>query len=192
MNRFKKIFLILSLVILCPFLTLHTIVVSSSYFQKPSKSDIILVLGFGLIDGEYPDEWLESRLSKSLELYNEGFGEYIIVSGGKGPKDNIPVAYAMKNWLVEKNVPKEKILVEDKAVNTFENIILSKPILESKNTSSVVVVTSDFHIYRALKISKNHFGDVSGVAAPSEGFFKKTIYYLREDLAVLKYLILKS
>lgn len=192
MNRFKKIFIIISLIIFCPFLTLHTIVVSSPYFQEPVKSDAILILGFGLIDGEYPDEWLESRLSKGLELYNEGFGKYIIVSGGKGPKDNIPVAYAMKNWLVERDVPKEKILIEDKAVNTFENIILSKDILESKDLSSVVVVTSDFHIYRSLKISKNHFEDVSGVASHSDGFFKKTIYYLREDLAVLKYLIFKS
>ncbi|MDQ2087520.1 YdcF family protein [Herbivorax sp. ANBcel31] len=192
MGKVKKIILILSLIILCSFTILHMFVVFSSSFQEPLKSDAILILGFGLVDGEHPDEWLESRLSKGLTLYNEGFGEYIIVSGGKGPTDNIPVSYAMKNWLIEREVPKERILIEDKAVNTFENIILSKAIMNSKNLSSVVVVTSDFHLFRALKMSKDHFDNVSGVASNSEGFFKKTIYYLREDLAVLKYLIFKS
>ncbi|TYQ15331.1 UNVERIFIED_CONTAM: uncharacterized SAM-binding protein YcdF (DUF218 family) [Acetivibrio alkalicellulosi] len=192
MSNVKKSIIIFTLFLLCAFIVLHILVVSSSSFQEPEKSDSILVLGYGLIDGEYPDEWLEYRLKKGLELYNNGYGKYIIVSGGKGPKDNIPVAYAMKKWLVDKGVPVENILVEDKAINTYENIVFSKSLMELNDIKSVVVVTSDFHIFRSMLISRNHLENVSGASSHSEGFIKKTLSYIREDIAVLKYLIFKK
>ena len=150
----------------------------------PSKSDALIILGHSLLDGEEPDEWLIERLQIGLKLYQEGYATYIIVTGGKGSSDKIPVSVAMKNWFIQNGVPEKYIIVEDRSRNTNENFKFIE--FSDNEISSILVVTNDFHMYRSMKIANHYFDTVSGSSANTDFSFRKMLAYLKEPLSLIK------
>lgn len=92
----------------------------------------------------------------------------------------------MADWLIARGVEAERVLLEDQATNTEENIRFSKEILSDKGiclTDNVAVVTSDFHLCRAAWLWGD--GMVPVAASMSGGFFPLTVhYYIREAFAM--------
>jgi len=113
----------------------------------------MIVLGAKINGSEISDN-LKLRLDKALEYYNKHNDIKIIVSGGKTKNADITESLAMKNYLVSKGINSSNIIEEDKATNTFENIRYSKKILDNMNNKGkVLIVTSDFHLFRGRIIS---------------------------------------
>ena len=155
------------------------------------NEDAIIVLGCG-IDGERITVALARRLNKATEYYNRNNDTIIVVSGGQGPQEDVTEASAMKKYLVSKGIPKEKILMEERATSTYENFKFSKEILDNyfDKNYSVAYVTNDYHGYRAGQIAK-----INGLKA--KNYCSMTdIYllpptYIRETLAVVKLWVFK-
>ncbi len=164
---------------------LFTSIVKSNDFE-PVQSDAILVLGYSLED-DHPSPFLEQRLETALDLYNEGYAKNIIVSGGIGPTDTLPVAVIMKKWFIEKGVPSQFIITENYANNTYENFVYSKEICEEKGFDSVIVVTNDFHMYRSMITANEFFDNVSGQEAETHFGIHKLFMTLKEPLSIMKY-----
>ncbi len=181
------IFLIFSLIYIQLFITCIT-----KDVYTPIKSDVILVLGYSLEDDQTPSLFLEQRLETALDLYNNGYSDHIIVSGGIGPTDSIAVAESMKSWLIDNNVPRDVIITENTANNTYENFTFSKEICDANNFDSVIIVTSDFHMYRSMLMAKEFFPNFSGKSAIHDFSFKKLIMYLKEPLSIIKYEVLNK
>lgn len=64
----------------------------------------------------------------------------------------------METYLLERGLEQERILKEESSTSTLENLQNAKAILETEAGLSpgqyrVVVVSTDFHIYRALKVA---------------------------------------
>lgn len=78
----------------------------------------------------------------------------MIVSGGKGKGENISEASAMKRELMEQEIEEERIIMEDRSTSTDENIKFSKSLIPS-NKQKGIIVTNDFHMYRAKRLPKN-------------------------------------
>ena len=113
----------------------------------------MIVLGAKINGSEISDN-LKLRLDKAIEYYNKHKDIKIIVSGGKTKNADITESLAMKNYLVSKGVNSSNIIEEYKATNTFENIRYSKKILDNMNNKGkVLIVTSDFHLFRGRIIS---------------------------------------
>ena len=80
----------------------------------------------------------------------------IIPSGGKGPDETISEAAAMKQYLLDKGIPEDKILPEDQSTTTRENLIFSKKIIDSRpGGKRTALVTSNYHVYRCLVLAKS-------------------------------------
>ena len=82
--------------------------------------------------------------------------------GGQGPGESITEAYAMEKYLVENGVPKDKIVLENKATSTYENLNYSKKIIENLSGKpikdlDILVVTTDFHAMRCNLFIKSSF-----------------------------------
>lgn len=169
------------------FLCLEFLIVVKSNHYSPAPSDAALILGNALEEGSIPSAITEERLKKGLELYQDGFCNTIIVSGGKGPRDTIAVAEAMKLWLMEQGVPSDHILAENQSKNTKENILFSKILAEQKDLNSIIIITSDFHIYRSMQIAKANFDEITGAAAQSHFSFSTLLWFLREPFSLIKY-----
>lgn len=125
-------------------------------FPKSRKCSHIIILGAGLIDGYKVSKLLGGRIDAAIDIYHNSSNKpKIIPSGGKGSDEKISEAAAMKNYLLEKGIPEEDIVLEDESATTYENIINSKRILDSyEGEKNVIVVSSNYHVYRALKIAK--------------------------------------
>ena len=183
----KNIFTYIFIICILYYFYLQYQVVTNENSFKPEKSDAIIILGHALENGKTPGEWLIKRLQTGLELYEEGYAEYIVVTGGEGFFDRIPVAVAMKQWLVDSGVSELDIIVEDESKNTNENFKFTKN--DNNQIDSILVVTNDFHMYRSMMIASHYFSDVSGKSANIEFGFDKLIAYLKEPLSIIKVLL---
>jgi len=98
----------------------------------------------------------ESRPGKTAKLYKEGVAKKIFITG-EGD------AAANKKHLLDEGVPSSAIIIEPAARSTLMNARLLHPILEAAGVNSAVIVTSPFHMRRALSVfqhenPKIHFG----------------------------------
>ncbi|MCL1918879.1 MAG: YdcF family protein [Peptococcaceae bacterium] len=148
--------------------------------------DVAIVLGAG-IRGEQVGPMLARRLDRAVEFYEKNPRALIAVCGGQGFQEDISEALAMERYLMARGVPQEKILKEDKSTSTYENISFAKEILDGyfPQGFSSVVITSDFHVYRAVQTARK-----AGVSATHlEAYtlwYAWPVNYLREMLSVVK------
>ncbi len=141
-----------------------------------------LVLGAALWDGR-PSPALRERLDQAYELYREGLVQYLILSGGKGD-DGLTEAEGMKRYLVERGVPSDRLLLEDQARNTAENIAYSQTILSDRNWNQIYLITHDYHMYRALRLAERAGIDATPAPVHSRVLFTP-FYKARECLAII-------
>lgn len=163
---------------------LHTLILSAA--QTPDslpQSDIVIVLGAGL-RGDQLSLTLRYRMETALAYLQQHPHLQVIVSGGRGPGETISEAAAMRNFLLEQGIANARIIVEERSTSTYENLLYSRDLLP-KNTKKSLIVTSDFHMFRALMLA-DHLGyEASGLPAPSVDFLNFR-HIPREWLAIVK------
>lgn len=172
------------------FLFFSYLVYSYAYQMLPINKnlDYVIVLGSGLIGDKVPP-LLKSRLDKGIEIYSQQLakGNYtkIVVSGGQGCDELVPEAVAMKKYLVSQGIPDLDILVEDKSTTTYENMKLSKNIMNniSKNFSCIFV-SNNYHVFRASIYARKAGLKANGVGAPT-AFYYLPSALIREYIAII-------
>jgi uncharacterized SAM-binding protein YcdF (DUF218 family) len=158
---------------------------------RPGAADFVIVLGQGLRANGTVPPMLASRLDRGRAVWErlaaragDGKRPALIVSGGKGGDERVSEAAAMAAYLVRQGFPADAIVLEDRSRNTEENLRFSKAIMdEHESGSRCVIVTSDFHAFRAALIARRLGirGQVSG--APVARYFQPSAL-LREFAAV--------
>ena len=149
--------------------------------QAP-QAQAILVLGAYVYEGGDVSGILRDRLLAGLELYRQGLAPKILVSGDHG-QDDYDEVNAMRKFLEQRGVPSEDIFMDHAGFDTYDSMIRARDVFEVK---SVVVVTQEFHLVRALYIARSLGLEASGVCSdlsryPSEGYLRQ-----RELLARIK------
>ena len=132
-----------------------------------------------------PSRVLKYRLDKAVEYLEINPEVKVIVSGGQGYNEPIAEADGMCAYLENAGISKDRIIVENQSSNTYENLIFSEQFLD-KTEGQVVIVTNNFHMYRAMKIAqKQGYEKVQGLAAKSVvGFLPNNLF--REFVGVMK------
>jgi uncharacterized SAM-binding protein YcdF (DUF218 family) len=132
-------------------------------------------------------------LNRGLELYQNGYGNYIIVSGGKGQGENISEAEAMRTYLASRGMDSSRIIVEDKSASTMANLINSKKIMDTMGFKTAVIVSNKYHLKRASLMAKSQHikGSYAGVFMSSYKM-REIGGYIREIPAIWKYYLLKA
>lgn len=142
------------------------------------KYDCILVLGAGVRDGS-PRPMLRDRLDYAIELYNKKVAPKLIMSGDHGRKDYDEVNI-MKEYAMERGIPSEDIFMDHAGFSTYESIYRARDIFKVK---TMVIVTQEYHLYRALFIS-NRLGITAVGYASDPNLYAGQLYReLREILA---------
>ena len=146
--------------------------------------DYLVVLG-AQMKRSGPSKALQYRLDAAIRYLEENPDTRVIVSGGQGPDEHISEAQGMYDYLVEKGIDKNRILKEDKSVNTFQNLSFSAQYLD-REQDAVGVVTNNFHVFRAVRTAKKAgYGQVCGIAAKGEPFLQWN-NMMREFFGVVK------
>ncbi len=154
-------------------------------FEQPRKElDYLVVLG-AQVRGETVSKSLRHRLDTAAEYLEENPETRVVVTGGKGPGEDVAEAVAMRDYLMEAGIGRERIIMERHASNTEQNLSYSKSLI-GDSEKSVGIVTSSFHVFRAVSLArKAGFQDVVGIAAPSVAGLLPNMM-VREFFAVLK------
>ena len=147
----------------------------------------MIVLG-AKVNGMSPSLSLQSRINTAARYLKENEKTIVaIVSGGQGPDEDISEAEAMRQGLVAQGIGAERIIIEDKSTSTYENMRFSKKLIPS-GLDRGLLVTNDYHLYRAHLLAKQEGLDVTGLPAktPRVTLVKS---YVREYLAILKWYV---
>ena len=190
---FKTLKVIVSLGLIC-IVIIEGLIIAYPKRNK-DNSDYILILGAGLINGKNPSLVLKGRLNAAIESINEyGNTSYIVVSGGQGNDECISEAEAMKNYLVNHGVEKNRIIMEDKSTSTNENFKFSKEKIEEHSGKdidelNIKIITTDFHSLRSSILAKNAgYENITSYSSPTKWYMAPVLYF-REAFAFIKSMI---
>lgn len=151
--------------------------------------DYVIILGAGL-EGDQVSQRLRIRLDTAIEIIKEK-NIKIIVSGGKGPDEEISEAEAMFRYLIKNGISKNRIIKEDKSTSTQENIKLSDTLMKMDNPN-VIIVTSDYHMYRSKMLGKRIGWSVSGKSGINDTNERmkriiREVFALAKDILIRRY-----
>ncbi len=154
----------------------------------PGNTQAMIVLGAQVKSDGQPSKQLELRLETALTEYKK-LPRPIVVCGAQGVGEPTTEAAAMRSWLVARDVPADQILLEEDSFNTRQNLEGAVQMLPS-NVKDVLIITSDYHLPRAMSIAKDLGLNPSGVGSPIlPEFWLKN--HAREALAWGKYFVNK-
>jgi len=153
--------------------------VRSRASRAVQAADCIVVLGARVWSDGRPSDALQYRLNSAVEAYQSGLSGAILVCGAQGDNEPATEASVMKEVLMNSGVPEQAIFVEDASYNTKQNLENARAIMEAQGFESAIVITSDYHVERALWLARDAgIEEVYGIAAASpRPFF--TIWRLR-------------
>lgn len=173
------------------FLIIESFVISGFGVDDQDVLDVdyVVVLGAGL-KGTEVSATLQQRLDESVKYASDHKDIPIIVSGGQGPGEDIPEAVAMRDYMVSKGIAADRIVLESNSTSTQENLLFTRNILESQGmkTPKILIVTSDYHMFRAELIARKLGYTAYGISSPSP-IHLKPINLIREYFAMIKTMI---
>ena len=177
--------------LLVSFIIIESLVIYTGAKKDSGKADYIVILG-AMVRGETPSLILKERLDAGLDYIKKYPEIKVILSGGKGPGEDISEAEAMKRYLVSHGVEEARLIKEDKSTSTIENLKFTRDIidkLDNKKNKILLIVTSDFHMFRAKFLAKRNGFNPLGVPANTILSIKPT-YYIYEYFGVIKSFLL--
>ena len=139
------------------------------HLKKNRNADYIVVLGSGII-GKKVTPLLAARIERGMELLHCNPNAVLIMSGGQGPGEDIPESVAMAAYAVDKGVDAERIIMEQKSVSTEENLLFSRKLMD-KEAPKIVIVTTAYHVFRALILAKQQGIKCVGFGAKTKWYF---------------------
>ena len=163
----RALLLITAAAVILLFLICEGFVLRGFGSRAPEGLDYLIVLG-AQIREDGPSAVLKYRLDAAADYMKENGSTLCIVTGGKGKEEPISEGEGMKQYLVKQGIDPARIIVENKALNTVQNIRFSKQLMTSPDAPTALV-TNNFHVSRAAALArKQGLTTVYAIAAPSD------------------------
>ena len=151
------------LAILCSVFFLISLVVMIAavgifqYGKQDNKtpSDVAIVLGAATYDGEVSPVYRE-RIHHGIWLYENGYVDYLIMTGGVGEGNQTSDAFVAKQYAIEKGVPEQAILIEEQSTITEENLEHAKAIMDAHSMDAAIIVSDPLHMKRAMLMANDY------------------------------------
>ena len=152
------------------------------YILTPEEAgegyDCVLVLGCG-VWGDTPSHMLEDRLLEGISLCQSGASKKLLMSGDHGRKgyDEVNV---MKKFAVDRGIPSEDVFMDHAGFSTYESMYRAKEIFKAEK---ILIVTQDYHLYRAIYDARALGLEAYGVASNPRSYGGQLYRDIREILA---------
>jgi len=173
--------------LLCSFAAVESLIWTSTKDQSDVKVDYVILLGAGL-QGDKISETFKNRIDRCAAYLEANPKAKVVVSGGQGVGETITEAEGMRRYLIQQGIEPKRIILEDKATSTYDNLAFSKAILDKvagRSHYTVLIATNDFHLFRAKMLAKRLGLSAHGLPADTWwGAFPSNC--IREYFAVVK------
>ena len=155
--------------------------------EEADAPEFVVVLG-AQVQGNQPSLTLKKRLDLALEYLNEHPQASVVVSGGQGADEAYTEASVMAKYLTARGVDESRVLLEEQASDTRENLEFSRTLAQAHGmrTDRVLIITSDFHLCRAKYLAKKLGMEPYGLTSRTWPWILKLNYTLREVFAFCK------
>lgn len=164
-------------------------IVAGARTDAPDDVEYLVVLGAGL-HGDVPSLSLTDRLEGALAWLEAHPDCVAVVSGGQGPGETMTEGETMGIWLEARGIDPSRIIVEDRATSTQENLEYSFALIRGHGgepDGNCAIVTSEYHLYRAKALAARQGVECFGVAARTSWPTLMLNYFIREGFAVTYY-----
>lgn len=141
--------------------------------------DCILVLGCQVKDDGEPSHMLADRLKMGVHLYDSGTAPKLLMSGDHG-REEYDEVNTMKDYAIEYGIPSSDVFMDHAGFSTYESIYRAKEVFCAEK---IIIVTQDYHLYRALFIAEKLGLDAYGVSCDYRTYFGQFMREIREILA---------
>ena len=195
---FKKVFFVLccfAVLCLLAVLTVNIVMCASGRARILTPEEItaterdfdcILVLGAGVKANGNPSDMLRDRLEVGIELYELRASDRMLMSGDHMQHDYDEVG-VMKRYAVDAGVPSERVFLDHAGLSTYDSLYRAARLYGAKK---VLIVTQEYHLYRALYIAKSLGMEAYGVSASLRPYRMQTVRDIREIAARVKDVLL--
>ena len=172
-NQVKKIswkkVVILSAVVVFLLIVIGTALAANSIVQfskldEKTKCDAAIILGAATSNGEVSPVYRE-RIHHGIWLYENGYVDCLIMTGGVGNGNETSDAYVAKQYAISKGIPEEAIFIEEKSTITEENLKNAKAIMAEKSLDTAIIVSDPLHMKRAMTMAKDY--GISAYSSPT-------------------------
>ena len=160
--------------------------------HKPKyDQDFIIILGCSIDKHGNPYPLLRGRIDRALDFAAEQERQTqkqvcFVASGGQGADECISEAESISRYLQSKGIPRERILLENKSVNTFQNMQFSKAIIDQiRSDANVIFSTSNYHVFRSGIYARHAGLRAEGIGAKTKNYFWPNAS-IREFIALLE------
>lgn len=154
-------------------------IIQSEQASAISDVDCIVVLGCGVRDDGTPSDMLRDRLNRGIELYNLGASAKLLMSGDHGQSEYDEVN-VMKQYAIEDGIASSDIFMDHAGFSTYESMYRAKEIF---GADKILIVTQEYHLYRALYIATQLGMDAYGVSSDYHVYSGQFLRDGREILA---------
>lgn len=139
------------------------------HIRENHHFDYIIVLGSGIFGTEVPP-LLANRIERGMRLAEKNPNAVLILSGGQGKGEDMPEGKAMSLYATAHGFDPARMLIEDQSRNTWENISFSRQKMKMEKPR-IAIVTTSFHVFRALMIARRQKIICAGYGAKTKWYF---------------------
>ncbi len=186
--KLKALIIILSALLVLGFalfLVMEIPVIIDAQGDKGVDADYIIVLGAG-VNGSVPSLSMVNRMTPTIEYLQSHPDCIAILTGGQGEGENLSEAQAMFDYLTARGIAPEQLIMEDKATSTEENLKFSFEIIGSElDSSTIAVVSSEYHLHRAKTMAKLLGVEVYGIPGRTSYPVLMINYFIREAFGMV-------
>ena len=164
-------------------------IISYGNKDEAQPSDAVIVLGAGAFD-DYISPVFRERIDHGIRLYESGFADYIIFTGGYPEGSTKSEAAAAKEYALERGIPDEAIFTEEISRTTDDNLRYAKEIMDENGFETAIIVSDPLHMKRAMFLAKDH--GISAVSSPTpttmyQSFKTQLPFLIRETAFYMGY-----
>jgi uncharacterized SAM-binding protein YcdF (DUF218 family)/glycosyltransferase involved in cell wall biosynthesis len=134
--------------------------------DSPAPADAIVVFAGGVGESGKAGGGQQERLRTAIDLYKAGHAPVMILSSGF--VYSFHEAEVMRALAIDQGIPPSQIVLEEHATNTYENVKFVDAILRDHRWQRVLLVSSPYHMRRALMVWRKVAPDVTVIATPPE------------------------
>jgi uncharacterized SAM-binding protein YcdF (DUF218 family) len=133
--------------------------------EPPRPADAIVVFAGGVGESGQAGGGYQERLRRAVDLYEAGLAPRIVISSGF--VFTFKEAEVMRTLAIANGVPDSALVLETKAANTHENVTYTHAILEKEGWKTILLVSSPYHMRRALLTWRKAAPETTVIAEPA-------------------------
>ncbi len=123
--------------------------------DETRTADTAIVLGCSVENGE-PSPVFRERINHAIRLYNDGYVDCLIFTGGIGDGDEVSEAFVAKSYAISMGIPEEVIFIEERSHITEENLENAKIVMDEKGLNTALLVSDPLHMKRAMQMAGDY------------------------------------